>query len=957
MLRIIPQFSNNELKEIPSWLHLKEITAAGKEEVEGSKELMKHVASIEQNLNKQIVRYSCSCGKIYTVDNVELKKQLSIAKKANKEVIYSCPNCKQPLHSYQEIIANNINRGNGKYANEFLTEKSLLDKEASGTINTFVDSHIAYKAIQALQRYAIKNGATAARVKYINSEHGTTAGQSYPTINNINCEIEWLYAGRKMNDPVLTKKGHVVATISFDQAGQFIMPKVLKTASGKEYPFEKSTFEMLQKNAEYERIETPIAVGLHGAIIQPTYKKPDVTNFRMGSMREKNSSLKLSSRFNQLKKKLNKRAYNIEALRENLISMLQKSSKYSLNDVSKSASDVESWISFHSENPKEKVAFLLKEPMLKIVSEINDGLYDEMLQRHAKDFLINPSYANAGIPQAPNPGQTSNPYQPNQQVLNPADGKTYTVQQDTPGQGITVVDPQTQIQSVIPENERGNIRPVLNTDPNKTVSSFSVQALADEIIKDHLKEDIKDYKNQIDKHINMLDSDIKEIVSNPNEVDEELNEINQHEELIKNNMDNIINDKELVENLVTSNLKKQSNQEIHEMSRGWQKIRKTLRTNTGDSKLYSSDITKESRQVRAVRELGFNPLKADPDKKGHDKKTNVPVGEKGEFIVGLTDFPKDQKRNDNVGYPGSPEGKGYGISMKNMDEKQVREREHFDNERRLPVENMRRDELKNYINDVQGGEKNYGLDPDADNVIQDEIGMKRSSIEKHAADEEVKEGPVQQKELKTAPKLEGFKEPAVIEEASGKVKEAITKFRNTSREIEEVKEKLKKAIEPINETLRQIREPFDKELNEKEALKKSYLDMIYEQLVKTESQVVAYEDSIVAAFSRVKITAPNITLAQVIKKADEIMVDVSEKIKELKKLLESEVGENQTLERFIYQYPLSKSHEKKTLKSSIKNQLQKNAEIEKLNKFVEWLRSFEGIDSLLTNAIAELQGA
>jgi len=1075
MARVIPDIKNSNNQQNPNWLDVNEIVAAGQKELQESEQLIGHLASIKENLQANVISYSCGCGKVFQASHPSLLKQASLAKKTGQEVQFKCPDCGQILDVYSSAVIDNIDRGSGKYADSFVTEKDLHDKTASGTVNTFVDSHLVYRAIQTLQRFAMDNGAIMARVKYINSEHKKIAGQSYPTLNNINCEIEWTYAGlHKMNDPALTKKGHVVATISIDPAGKFVLPTTLKIANGKEYPFNKDTFENLHKNVEYSQIQNPIAVDLHGAILQPTYRRPDPTRFRAAGLKSatnenEGGGLK-ESRFNLLtKKKLSKSAYNIEALRENLISMLQKASNLTLDNASKSASDVESWISFHSEYPTEKIAFLPQQPMLQITSEINDGIYDKDLEVHAGEFLVNPSFsskqskeANIGMPQTPNPGQTSTPYQPNQQVLNPADGKAYNVQQDTPGQGITVVDPTTQTQSVIPENERGNIRPVLNTDPNQTTTTaaFSLQAIADDIIREHLHGDATDYKNMINKNMDMVNDDIEEIRNNPDEFGDEYDEIKEHEDLIMDSVNSIVEDEDLLGNMLdtSSGLKKQTNLHVHEMSSRWQEIRSTLRTGTGESKVTPVvDVTKESRQVRAARELGFKPLKADPDKKGHDKKTNIPVGEKGKFEVGMTEFPKDQKRDDNVGYPASPEGKGYGVTMQEMDENHVRDREHFDNERRLPVNRMRRDELKNYMSDPQGGEKNYGLDPDADAAIKDEIGMKKSNLNTVAAskaeighilnllkiiapkykdledrpavtegaartianwynaegedvlnikaqflksdlldlrdaatdfkeiktvwpgyelesessmkrgtksksassavgdDDSIPAGPVQYKDVKKAPGLEGFKEPDVIEDASGKVKEAITKFKNTQVEIDSVKENLAKKIEPINEKLKKAREPFDKEISEKESLKKSYLDMIFEQLSATEAQVVAYEDKIIATFSRVKTTQPNITLAQVMKKADEVMSDISAKISELKDILETEAGTNQLLERFVYEYPLSKAHEKKTLRSSIRDGLRKKADDEEIGRLAAWLREFSSIDSILEAAIAELE--
>jgi len=73
----------------------------------------------------------------------------------------------------------------------------------------------------------------------------------------------------------------------------------------------------------------------------------------------------------------------------------------------------------------------------------------------------------------PGPYQT---FQPNQLVVNPADGKSYQVQQQTQGQGVTLIDPQTQQQVMVSEQDSQNLKPSIKT------------SLLEQMVDDLLKE-------------------------------------------------------------------------------------------------------------------------------------------------------------------------------------------------------------------------------------------------------------------------------------------------------------------------------------------------------------------------------------------------------------------------------------------------------------------------------------
>jgi len=363
-----------------------------------------------------------------------------------------------------------------------------------------------------------------------------------------------------------------------------------------------------------------------------------------------------------------------------------------------------------------------------------------------------------------------------------------------------------------------------------------------------------------------------------------------------------------------------NNQNVNKMSSNWSKNRKLLLEKQAqeNARLHpvvqeAKPIDKMSRQERFAADIGYSPEKANVDETGHDKKTNLPFAEKKPIEVGLTEYPYGEKRDDSVGHDS---GKGYSIPMHDMDERQVEEREYFNNMNKLPINRMKREELAGYIKDEKE-DHNYGYSDEAP-TEQEETKfalMNAMGISKLAEGEEVPvEGPevkpVQYKSLKKAPPDAGFIESEVIPSAEGKVSEAITKFFNTAKDIEDTKKILADKIKPLQDSLKQISDPLNEDIASKTALLSSYMNMIFDQLLKTDKQIAAYEKHIFAAYQKVKMTTPNVTLAQVIAKADSLDEKLGVEIKKIKALIEN-VNTKEVLEQTLYDYPVSKTQETK----------------------------------------------
>lgn len=820
--RIVPQ-NNKQIKNLPSWLKVDEILEASKASKQAG---IQKIAAKEQS--SIAISYACSsCSKVFSVDHPELVKQANLAKRANTDIAYTCPNCGNGMTPYKTTTSL-CKRDEIRYADQIEVKKDM-EKIASGSYNTYTDRHIQYRAINALEDFATKQGMTAVRARYLRSEHTKQAGQEYPMLNAIACELEWMY-GKK-------QKARVEAFIGIDPAGKFKFPKIFKTADGTEYPFEKEVIQSLEKSADREVFERKMK-----RTDTSTFKRPDVSRFRAVA---------------------------------------------SLNEV--------------SDDEKIVNSFLEEESSKKTAANIESKKKVEVTSKLAMD-TAQPQWQ--GTPQT---------FTPNQQVVNPLDNKSYTIKTMNADGSMAVIDPTTNQESIVPKDQAINLKPAVKTAVKTTSKKVvSAEELANDLIREHLHEDKTEALNKVDQHISMAEQDIEGIES----------------------------DRELMSDLGIeprgSLVKKYTHMKT--MSSRWNEIRKSLKVKSQLEEKSEEEIPidKLSREVRAARDIGYNLKKPDVDETGHDKKTGLPFNETKDVQVGLTEFPKGQKRDDNY---------FKNTSERELEENQVRDREHFRNQDLLSVHRMRRDELKDYIEGED--EKNYGLSQaeteELNKIVGDSLGT--TSSQKTAADigiEDIPEGPIQYKKFKKAPPDAGYEEPLVIEPTKGQASEAITKLHKVQEDLVELEKTLKERQAEFVETVK----PLTEDIAKKKSISQSYIDMAYNAINSTKDRVSAYEDVIVAAFSKIKLVKPIVSLSQVEARAKAISEELAQKIAEIKTQLE-EAGMGKKYERTLYEYPVSKSQEKK-----IKSSLEDNQFISIVNNLIKSLDSisnqiFEEISNLV----------
>lgn len=457
MNRIVPEKSNPN-NQLPSWIKPEELIQAGRTS-------QPNQITKEASVDQIVTSYACSsCGKIVNASSDIIKSQMTTQKYAGKSTFdFSCPKCSGILSPYKTV--GQVSSIDNAYASQVEVKRDL-EKESS-TYNTYVDRHLVYKAIDSLQNYAHKMGMFGARVRYLNSEHTKQAGQAYPMLNNINCEIEWMY-GRN-------QKAKVEASIEIDQAGKYKFPRVFKFGSV-EYPFEKESVQKMQKEVRFDQLGTPPQKSS-----TPTFKKPDVSRFRQASLKKKAYEEDLYSA-----------CFVGIPLTRSLSRKIEK-------DIEDRRGDSSNVLSFIDPSFIDKVKNrILKTSLVKSINVAEDPLipYDDY--RLALNFyvelnsaqtemeldFIQDLFPDAFIEAVDNSSNgdnvksdttsslkkkayTTNTTAPIQRDLSQftqgqkvdALGKPYNVKNVTPGQGVTLSDPQTGQETVMSEENAKYLQP------------------------------------------------------------------------------------------------------------------------------------------------------------------------------------------------------------------------------------------------------------------------------------------------------------------------------------------------------------------------------------------------------------------------------------------------------------------------------------------------------------------
>lgn len=594
--------------------------------------------------------------------------------------------------------------------------------------------------------------------------------------------------------------------------------------------------------------------------------------------------------------------------------------------------------------------------------------------------------------------------QPNTQYFNPADGATYTMKQPDPsGKGTVMVNSQTQEEQLLPNpsmqevqmnNGQQMLKPIMKTqtlgvsmandidnivngEPDAEQHTDTSSASATDMIpavQDHLKTDIDRAIEDIDRQAQGVEGDIAEIVDNAqlfNEVAPASGEDNVSVIDSVGLPDGDIHTETLpadkarnaVPRFMASTV---APIKVQSTPKSWMSIRRGI-TTKGQVSFKERQLAhlKNAGLTKLAKDLGFSPDNRDPQPSGHSEQ-GIPIAgppKEKDMQIGMTEFPKDQDRDASVGLD---TGKGYNVPIKEMDERQVADREKFDNEHRQYMRSMTIRQIRdimggNKSKEVAGIEKGKGLqserqvvkpeDNDAYDIekkaIALAVGLSATAIDLDqpekprvfnfspkprsatAIDLETpapstggplpKDAPVTHKPIKTAPKVDEYTEPGVIPPASKEMEVFLDKFSTHYAKLEELKDQLKSALAPHQKSIVEEQSKIMPAITEQEKLMKDALEMAYNAIESTGSRLVHYSEELWAAVSRTKNVAPAVTVPQIIAEAKLIDQHLVEQIEKLVAVV-GERGKSKLRERTLYEFPPSKSHEERmTPKSSLQS--------------------------------------
>jgi hypothetical protein len=306
-----------------------------------------------------------------------------------------------------------------------------------------------------------------------------------------------------------------------------------------------------------------------------------------------------------------------------------------------------------------------------------------------------------------------------------------------------------------------------------------------------------------------------------------------------------------------------------------------------------------------------------------------------------------------------------------MDENHVSEREKFNNEHRQYINSMTirqlRELLKGTTDEIEAVERGKGLQEERkpstktssieEETIARSVGLMSLAEIDLVPDEESndpslpKDAPVVHKPTQKAPQLPEYKEPGLIEPAPKEVRVFIDKFMQHYYNLHRLKEELQAELEPYKRRITEIQTEKSPAIDLEEKMMKEALELAYKAISITEDGIVHYQHELWVALSRVKTIRPAVTVKQIIEEARKIDQHLAEQIERLEELVGSK-GESKVRERFLYEFPPSKSHEKRLKPESSLIKSAMESLVEELN---EVTKNFVSLASDILKAIKNLK--
>jgi len=253
--------TNNNSRDIPKWLDIKSIVAASRDTLTKiSKSLLLSTTAAS---NKVVVSYRDSKGHVISAEDPFIVAQVS-------KGVTPIDHYGKELSPYKVISARA--EVENAHVQSVATEKRVATNERqihpSYMVDSTINRHLQYKALQALTNFANDCGLYGARAKYVLGKNAAVAGKEFQGYTDITADISWLVGPRFRKT--------ITATVGIDAARKLVMPKVFKAADGTEHPFTKEAIGEMLRGMQFEKPSRQVRKRSD----IPTFKKPDPTRFQ-----------------------------------------------------------------------------------------------------------------------------------------------------------------------------------------------------------------------------------------------------------------------------------------------------------------------------------------------------------------------------------------------------------------------------------------------------------------------------------------------------------------------------------------------------------------------------------------------------------------------------------------------------------------------------------------------------
>jgi len=251
------RYSGNDT---PKWFNIKQLVESAKSSIS-----KKESAGIKKTAATNIVTVSYRDSKGHVIQATDPIIVSQLAK--GKDLIDSYGGKLVPHKQIKTYV-----KPENTHIQAEASEKRISEKERQIHPSYLVDStmnrHIQYKALQALTDYAASFGMWGVRARYLNGKNASMAGKNFQGYREITAELSWPIGPRL--------RQYVVASVGVDVGGKFVMPKIFKTADGVEHSFTKEAVGDLLKGKEFTKPSRDVRKRSD----IPVFRKPDPTRFQ-----------------------------------------------------------------------------------------------------------------------------------------------------------------------------------------------------------------------------------------------------------------------------------------------------------------------------------------------------------------------------------------------------------------------------------------------------------------------------------------------------------------------------------------------------------------------------------------------------------------------------------------------------------------------------------------------------